>query len=67
MRWGIALVQLMGRGAFSGSLRAAWSEANEVRRALDENNEQGFDTTLDPGMMSAGIDLTRTGVTGRPD
>jgi hypothetical protein len=34
IRLGIALVLLMGRGAFSGSLRAAWSEA--TRFEIDE-------------------------------
>ena len=36
MRWGVALVLLMGRGVFSGSLRLAWSEAHELAQALEE-------------------------------
>lgn len=36
MRWGIALVLLMGRGVFSGSLRVAWSEARELAQALEK-------------------------------
>jgi hypothetical protein len=36
MRWGIALVLLMGRGVFSGSLRVAWSDARELAQVLDE-------------------------------
>ena len=35
IRWGIAIVLLMGRGVFSGSLRAAWSEAHELQLALE--------------------------------
>jgi len=38
MRWGIALVQLMGRGLVSGGLRIAWSESRELRLALGEND-----------------------------
>jgi hypothetical protein len=37
MRWGVAAVQLMGRGVFSGGLRMAWREAHELRLALEEN------------------------------
>jgi hypothetical protein len=37
MRWGVAAVQLMGRGVFSGGLRMAWSEEHELRLALGEN------------------------------
>lgn len=36
MRWGIALVQLMGKGVVSGGLRFAWSEAHERLLALEE-------------------------------
>lgn len=36
IRWGIAIVLLMGRGVFSGGLRAAWSEARELAQALEE-------------------------------
>jgi hypothetical protein len=36
MRWSIAIVLLMGRGVFSGGLRAAWSEARELAQALEE-------------------------------
>jgi len=38
MRWGIGLVQLMGRRLVSGSLRLVWSEANELRLAMGEND-----------------------------
>ena len=38
IRWGIAIVLLMGRGVFSGSLRAAWSEAHELRQVLEEQD-----------------------------
>ncbi len=36
MRWGIALVQMMGRGFVSGGLRMAWSDADQLRLALGE-------------------------------
>jgi hypothetical protein len=36
--WGIALVQMMGRGLVSGGLRMAWSESHELRLALGEND-----------------------------
>jgi hypothetical protein len=36
MRWGIAMVQLMGRGLVSGGLRMAWSESDQLRLALGE-------------------------------
>jgi hypothetical protein len=38
MRWGIALVKLLGRGPVSGGLRIAWSEAHQLRLALGEND-----------------------------
>ena len=34
----IAMVQLMGRGPVSGGLRFAWSDANQLRLALGEND-----------------------------
>lgn len=37
MRWGIALVRMMGRGPVSGGLRIAWSESHQLRLALGEN------------------------------
>ena len=37
MRWGLALVKLMGRGPVSGGLRLAWSESHQLRLALGEN------------------------------
>jgi hypothetical protein len=37
MRWGVALVQLMGKGLVSDSLRMAWSETHQLRLALGEN------------------------------
>jgi hypothetical protein len=36
MRWTIAMVQLMGVGLVSGGLRMAWSESDELRLALGE-------------------------------
>lgn len=38
MRWGIALVRLMGKGPVSGGLRMAWSESNQLRLALGEHD-----------------------------
>jgi hypothetical protein len=37
MRYGIALVKMMGKGPVSGSLRIAWSESHQLRLALGEN------------------------------
>jgi hypothetical protein len=37
MRWGVALVRLLGMGPLSGGLRIAWSEAHQLRLALGEN------------------------------
>jgi hypothetical protein len=37
MRWGIALVRMLGRGPVSGGLRIAWSETHQLRLALGEN------------------------------
>jgi hypothetical protein len=37
MRWGVALVKMMGRGPVSDGLRIAWSEAHQLRLALGEN------------------------------
>ncbi len=36
MRWGIALVLLMGKAPVSSGLRMAWSEAHQLRLALGE-------------------------------
>jgi hypothetical protein len=38
MRYGVKLVQLMGKGLVSGGLRMAWSESDEMRLALGEND-----------------------------
>ena len=38
MTLGIGLVQLMGRGLVSGGLKIAWSEADQLRLALGEND-----------------------------
>ncbi|MGP8270897.1 MAG: PHP domain-containing protein [Terracidiphilus sp.] len=38
VRFGIGLVQVMGRGLVSGGLRMAWSEAHQLRLALGEND-----------------------------
>jgi hypothetical protein len=37
MRWGLAMVRMLGRGPVSGGLRIAWSEAHQLRLALGEN------------------------------
>lgn len=37
MRWGIALVMLMGSAPVSGGLRMAWSESRQLRLALGEH------------------------------
>jgi hypothetical protein len=36
MRWGIAMVMLMGSGPVSSGLRMAWSESHQLRLALGE-------------------------------
>jgi hypothetical protein len=38
MRYGVKLVQLMGKGLVSGGLRMAWSETDELRLALGEHD-----------------------------
>jgi hypothetical protein len=38
MRWGIGLVQMMGKGVVSGGLRMAWTESHQLRLALGEND-----------------------------
>jgi hypothetical protein len=38
LRWGIRLVQLLGRRLVSGSLRMVWSETHELRLALGERD-----------------------------
>ena len=38
MRWGIGLVQLMGRGLVSGSLRMVWNESYQLRLAMGESD-----------------------------
>jgi hypothetical protein len=38
MRWGIAMVRLLGRGPVSGGLRMAWSENDQLRLALGEHD-----------------------------
>jgi hypothetical protein len=38
LRWGVGLVQIMGRGLVSGGLRMAWSEAHQLQLALGEND-----------------------------
>ncbi len=36
--WTIAMVQMLGRGPVSGSLRLAWSDSNQLRLALGEHD-----------------------------
>jgi hypothetical protein len=38
MTWCIKLVQMMGKGVFSGGLRIAWSESHQLRLALGEHD-----------------------------
>jgi hypothetical protein len=38
LRWGVGLVQLMGRRLVSGGLRMVWSEAHRLRLALGEHD-----------------------------
>lgn len=57
MRWGIALVLLMGRGVFSRSLRAAWSEADSQ---LAPEQFQSSQPSPEPPLMNSTINLTQT-------
>ena len=63
VRWGIAIVLLMGRGVFSGGLRAVWSEARELRLALEEYKIQDPEGMPDSSVMTSGINLAQTGIT----
>lgn len=36
--WGLAMVQLLGKGPVSGSLRYAWNDSQKLRLALGEND-----------------------------
>jgi hypothetical protein len=38
MRYGVGIVQIMGRGLVSGGLRMAWTESHQLRLALGEND-----------------------------
>jgi hypothetical protein len=38
MRFGVGIVQIMGRGLVSGGLRMAWTESHQLRLALGEND-----------------------------
>jgi hypothetical protein len=63
IRWGIAIVLLMGRGVFSGSLRAAWSEAQELRLALEEHKVQTPGMASAAPVISTAANLTQTNLT----
>ena len=67
MRWGIALVQLMGKGVVSGGLRMAWSEVHELRLALEGYKIKAPEATLDARVISAAINLAQTRLTGDSD
>lgn len=59
IRWGIAIVLLMGRGLFSGGLRAAWSEGRELRLALEEYRFEAPELETDASVMSTATRLTQ--------
>jgi hypothetical protein len=40
IRWGIAALQMMGSGVFSGGLRVAWSEPHEPSLGMEESDVQ---------------------------
>lgn len=72
MRWGIAIVQLMGTGVFSGSLRMAWSEVHELRLALEEYKIEAPETMADARVLNHAMNLAQTSLaqsslTGRPE
>lgn len=60
MRWGIAMVQLMGRGVFSGTLRAAWREGHELRAALGEYNIEAQNNWPNSSVSGTAINLTQS-------
>lgn len=60
IRWGIAIVALMGRGVFSGGLRAAWREAHQLRLALEEPKGEASKLTTDSSVLSTATNLTQT-------
>ncbi|MGC2639151.1 MAG: hypothetical protein WA294_18340 [Acidobacteriaceae bacterium] len=60
---GIALVLLMGRGVFSGGLRAAWSEDHELRLALDACGIPAPESMPDSSVPTPAINLTQTSLT----
>lgn len=55
IRWGIAVVLMMGRGVFSEGLRAAWSEAHELRRALEDNRIQSPEMIPESAAITGGL------------
>lgn len=72
IRWCIAIVQLMGTGVFSGSLRMAWRDAHDLRLALEEYKIQAPETMADARVLSPAINLAQsslaqTSLTGRPE
>jgi hypothetical protein len=64
IRWGIALVQIMGRGVFSGGLSVAWSEARELRLALEGQEIQAAEMMPDSSVISTGLNLAESRMTG---
>jgi hypothetical protein len=38
MRWGLAAVRMLGKAPVSGGLRIAWSESDQMRLAMGEND-----------------------------
>ncbi len=67
MRWSIAFVEQMGRGVFSRGLRLAWSERDELRRALEEDKIQVPEMMPESSLMSAGINLAPDRLMGRSE
>jgi len=67
MRWSIACVQLMGKGVFSSGLRFAWSEPEELRRALEEDNIEAPQMMPESNLMSGAINLAPDRLMGRSE
>ena len=64
MRWCIATLLLMGRGVFSGGLRAAWSEVHELHLALGEYKTQAPLAMPNSSGVNTVINLAQSRPTG---
>ena len=63
MRWGVAIVRLMGRGVVSSGLRMAWSDPRQLRVALGEPVLDGELKALGHAAMSPISESIGTSIT----